>query len=137
MVLEARRTCRLATVAIAILAVALVGTAVAYYSLVKVSKYATLFGERIVITGEADIDSTQLLYLDGSWLYLVEVKSNLDHEATFTVRVYFNDVDLGARKAEIPPDGTHVFYFNTGLQQLPDDFTMTICVYVAENGGGR
>jgi len=126
------RACQVAVIAAVLLAAALLGSAVAYYSYVKTTRYATLTGEHIVITGEARVESTLMVFLDGSWHYLVTVRSNLDHEANFTVQVYFNDMDLGAQTVEIPANGVHIFYFNTQLQQLPDNFSVTTYVYLAE-----
>ena len=130
---KASRACQVAVIAAALLAAALIGSTVAYYSYVKTTRYATLTGEHIVITGEARVESTLMVFLDGSWHYLVTVRSNLDHTANFTVQVYFNDVDLGTQTAEIPANGVHVFYFNTQLQQLPDSFSTTVYVSVAED----
>ena len=126
------RACQVAVIAAVLLAAALLGSAVAYYSYVKTTRYATLTGEHIVITGEATVESTLMVYLNGSWFYLIKVRSNLDYKSTFAVQVYFNDIDLGTQTAEIPPNGAHVFRFNTGLQQLPDNFSVTTYVYVAE-----
>ena len=98
------RACQVAVIAAVLLAAALLGSAVAYYSYVKTTRYATLTGEHIVITGEATVESTLMVYLNGSWFYLIKVRSNLDYKSTFAVQVYFNDIDLGTQTAEIPPE---------------------------------